>query len=62
MEDAFELAQQISIHGLDDLNEAVAAYEQLMFPRAIELIEKATATGDIFFAKDSADLIPSFIG
>lgn len=54
MHDSPLLAQQIVKHGLlDDLDGAVAAYEQLMFPRAIKLINESAVSGKLLFAADA---------
>lgn len=61
MYDSLQLAQQIVQHGIDHLNEAVSEYEQLMFPRAIDLIQKSTDIGNVFFAKDAVDIIQAMM-
>lgn len=53
MFDSVQLAQQIVKYGLDDLNRAVSEYEKLMFPRAIDLIERSTKAGKLLFAPDA---------
>lgn len=63
MYDSFQLAQQIVKHGLDDLNRAVSEYERSMFPRAIDLIEKSTKSGELLFAPDAPrDWLRAFAG
>lgn len=61
MFDSLQLAQSIAKHGVDHLDEAVAEYEELMFPRAIDLIQKSTEIGNVFFAKDAVDLIQAMM-
>lgn len=53
MHDSVELAQQIVKHGLDDLHRAVSEYEELMFPRAIDVIKESTDNGRLLFAPDA---------
>lgn len=61
MYDSLQLAQAIVKHGMDHLDEAVSEYEELMFPRAIDLIQKSTEIGNVFFAKDAVDLIQAMM-
>lgn len=61
MYDSLQLAQSIAKHGIDHLDEAVSEYEELMFPRAIDLIEKSNDIGNVFFAKDATDLIQAMM-
>ena len=51
--DSLQLAQQIVKHGPDDLDAAVAEYEKLMFPRAIDLITRSQRSGEFLFAADA---------
>lgn len=51
--DSLQLGQQIVKHGLDDIESAVAEYEKLMFPRAIDLITRSRRSGEMLFAQDS---------
>ena len=51
--DGLQLAQEIVKHGRDHLNEAVVAYERKMLPRAIDLITRSKASGELLFAEDS---------
>ncbi len=53
MADSLALARAIAQHGLERLGTAVAEYEKDMFPRAIDLITRSTASGDLIFAEDS---------
>jgi len=53
MADSLQLAQQIIKYGLNDLDRAVSEYEQLMFPRGIDLISRSTKSGELFFAPDA---------
>ncbi|KAJ9605086.1 hypothetical protein H2200_010476 [Cladophialophora chaetospira] len=53
LHDSLQLAQQIIKHGLDDLQGAVSEYEALMFPRAIDLIERSKESGEFYFAPDA---------
>lgn len=59
--DSLQLAQQIVKHGTDGLDQAVSEYEELMFPRAINLIEKSIEIGNVFFAKDAANMIEALM-
>ena len=61
MYDSLQLAQSIVQHGIDHLDQAVSEYEKLMFPRAIDLIQKSTEIGNVFFAKDAVDLIQAMM-
>ncbi|KAF2470017.1 putative monooxygenase [Lindgomyces ingoldianus] len=51
--DSLRLAQQIIKHGLDDLHRAVSEYEASMLPRGIDLIERSTKSGELYFASDA---------
>lgn len=53
MFDAYQLAQQITKHGLDDIDSAVAEYEKLMLPRGRDLIQRSRASGKLIFAPDA---------
>ena len=53
MHDSQQLAQQIVKYGLDDLDRAVSQYENRMFPRAIDIIEKSAESGKLLFAPDA---------
>ncbi|KAI9704638.1 MAG: hypothetical protein M1820_005386 [Bogoriella megaspora] len=53
MYDSVQLAQQIVKYGLNDLNSAVSEYEKMMFPRAIDLIERSEKNGELLFAADA---------
>lgn len=53
MHDSLELAQQIVKLGIGNLNEAVANYEKLMFPRAKRMIEESAMTNEGMFSEDS---------
>jgi hypothetical protein len=61
MHDSLELAQQIIELGIGNLDEAVASYENLMFPRAKRMIEESTVTNEGMFSEDSpAPLLKMF--
>lgn len=61
MHDSLELAQQIIKSGIEHLDEAVANYEKLMFPRAKRMIEDSTTTNEAMFSEDSpAPLLEMF--
>jgi hypothetical protein len=61
MHDSLELAQQIIKLGIENLDEAVANYENLMFPRAKRMIEESTMTNEGMFSEDSpAPLLEMF--
>jgi hypothetical protein len=61
MHDSLELAQQIIKLGIENLDEAVANYENLMFPRAKRMIEESTMTNEGMFSEDSpAPLLQMF--
>lgn len=61
MHDSLELAQQIIKVGIEHLDEAVANYEQLMFPRAKGMIEDSAKTNEGMFSEDSpAPLLQMF--
>ncbi|KIW80229.1 hypothetical protein Z517_06844 [Fonsecaea pedrosoi CBS 271.37] len=51
--DSLELARQIIKYGVNDLDRAVAEYEKLMVPRAIDLITRSHRSGELFFAPDA---------
>ena len=53
MHDALELAREIVVSGIDNLNEAVRRYEETMLPRAREHIQGGNFIGSIMFAEDS---------
>ena len=53
MHDSLQLAQQIVAKGIDRLDEAVAAYEKDMFPRAVDLLTRSQASGEVLFAEDA---------
>ena len=53
MFDSVELAEQIIQHGIDDLENAVAAYEKTMFPRARSLIERSKQSGEFMFEENA---------
>lgn len=55
MHDSLQLAQEIVKAGTERLDEAVAAYEEVMLPRAIDLITKSTASGELIFAPDAPE-------
>lgn len=52
MFDSYQLAQKISKYGIDRLDQAVAEYEQNMFPRAVELISDSARHGEMLFGPD----------
>lgn len=61
MHDSLELAQQIIKLGVGNLDEAVANYEKLMFPRAKRMIEESAMTNEGMFSEDSpAPLLKMF--
>jgi 2-polyprenyl-6-methoxyphenol hydroxylase-like FAD-dependent oxidoreductase len=61
MHDSLELAQQIIKSGIENLDEAVANYEKLMFPRAKRMIEDSAMTNEGMFSEDSpAPLLEMF--
>lgn len=61
MYDSLELAQQIVKFGIENLSEAVAEYEKLMFPRAKSMIEDSAATNAGMFSEDApAPLLQMF--
>ena len=53
MHDGLQLAQRIVEKGSDRLDEAVAAYEKDMFPRAVDLLTRSQASGEVLFAEDA---------
>jgi len=56
MTDALRLAEEIAKHGVDEQSEldaAVAAYEEDMLPRGVDLIQRSLASGEIFYGEDS---------
>lgn len=53
MHDSLQLAEEIVKHGLENLDEAVAAYEKKMFPRAIDLINRSNASKALMHAEDA---------
>ena len=61
MFDSLQLALEIVQSGLEGLEGAVARYEQAMFPRAIDLIARSTASGEMLFAYDAAERVRSII-
>ena len=63
MHDSVQLAQQIVKYGLDGLDLAVSEYEKLMFPRAIDLINRSRKSGDLLFALDAPrGFLHTFLG
>jgi len=61
MHDSLELAEQIIKSGIDNLDQAVANYEKLMFPRAKRMIEDSAMTNESMFSEDSpAPLLEMF--
>ena len=44
MFDAYQLAQQIAVHGIDDVDAAVTAYESEMLPRARTTVKQANVS------------------
>ena len=61
MHDSLELAQQIIKVGIGRLDEAVAGYEKLMFPRAKGMIEDSAMMNEAMFSEDSpAPLLQMF--
>lgn len=55
MFDSLQLAWEIIQSGLERLDEAVARYEKAMFPRAIDLITRSAASGELLFCEDAAE-------
>lgn len=53
MHDSIQLAEQIRKHGVENLHQAVAEYEQEMFPRAIDLISRSAHNGEMLMAPDA---------
>jgi 2-polyprenyl-6-methoxyphenol hydroxylase-like FAD-dependent oxidoreductase len=61
MYDSLELAQQIIKFGTERLDEAIQAYEKLMFPRAREMIEDSAMINEAMFSEDApAKLLKMF--
>lgn len=61
MHDSLELAQQIIKFGTGRLDDAVAAYEKLMFPRAKAMIEDSAMMNKSMFSEDApAPLLQMF--
>jgi 2-polyprenyl-6-methoxyphenol hydroxylase-like FAD-dependent oxidoreductase len=61
MHDSLELAQQIIKFGTERLDEAVASYEKLMFPRAKAMIEDSAMMNQAMFSEDApAPLLEMF--
>lgn len=55
MHDSLDLAQQIIKLGVERLDEAVANYEKLMFPRAKDTIENSATMNEGMFSEDSPE-------
>ena len=53
MQDSRELGLQIVKCGIGHLEEAVAAYEKAMLPRAADFIKRCEQSGNFMFAPDS---------
>ena len=53
MTDSLQLGREIVRCGVEHLDEAVAAYEQIMFPRAQDFIQRCEESGKFMFAEDS---------
>ena len=53
MTDSMELAREIVRFGIEHLDEAVAAYEKSMLPRAKDFIIRCEESGKLMFAEDS---------
>ncbi len=53
MTDALVLAGALGRRGLEGIAEAVAEYERDMLPRAVSLVTRSTASGEIIFADDA---------
>jgi 2-polyprenyl-6-methoxyphenol hydroxylase-like FAD-dependent oxidoreductase len=54
LHDSVELARQIIKHGIDDLESAVVEYEEAMFPRAVEAINKGQWAAEHLFSAESS--------
>lgn len=61
MHDSLQLAKKIISCGTMRLDEAVARYEKAMFPRAIDLITRSTASGELLFAEDAPEKFKTMI-
>ena len=59
---SFQLAKQIARFGVGNLGQAVAEYEQQMFPRAAELLSSSIDVQNVFFAKNAASTIEALMG
>ena len=63
MHDSLDLAQQIIKLGVEHLDEAIEAYEKLMFPRAKAMIEDSASMNEAMFSEESpAPLLKMFEG
>jgi 2-polyprenyl-6-methoxyphenol hydroxylase-like FAD-dependent oxidoreductase len=63
MTDARELASKIIACGTGDMGRAVREYEEGMFARGIDLIERSARNGELMFHHDGpADLVQSMHG
>lgn len=63
MHDSLDLAQQIIKFGTERLDEAIEAYEKIMFPRAKGMIEDSASMNEAMFSEDSpAPLLQMFEG
>ena len=51
--DSMELAREIVRYGVEHLDEAVAAYEKTMLPRAKDFIIRSEESGRLMYAEDS---------
>ncbi|GAM39858.1 monoxygenase [Talaromyces pinophilus] len=54
LHDSVELARQIIKHGIDNLDSAVVKYEEAMFPRAVEAINKGQWAVEHLFSAESS--------
>lgn len=61
MHDSLQLAQEIIKCGPGKLDEAIARYEKAMFPRAIDLITRSAASGELLFAEDAPERFKAMI-
>lgn len=61
MHDSLQLAQEIINSRPGQLDEAVARYEKAMFPRAIDLITRSAASGELLFAEDAPERFKTMI-
>ena len=62
MHDSLDLAQQIIKLGVERLDEAVASYEKLMFPRAKDTIENSATMNEGMFSEDSPEPLLRMFG